>query len=224
MCEGLGGKALADSIPYSGSQDFSRAGIVDFTVPLHPKGAQVRQAGPLSFVRVYSAGHTIAMQQPQIAQALFNRVIAGLDLATGSVVAEKNYATVHQYPSWEWQEESPVVKSEGPCYILNLGLCSPYQRQIFFNGSGVVRNYFLVADEKGKCIQNPIQPCEKTQMQTVFVEAADEVDKFDIGKQGDSGILLKILVTATVIGYIACVILLGIYWRPSRRGQLYSAL
>jgi hypothetical protein len=164
------------------------------------------------------------MQQPQIAQALFNRAIAGLDLATGNMIVEKNYTTVHQYPSWEWEEDSPTVAGDSPCYILNLGLCSPSQRKIFLNGSGTVRNYFLIADDKGKCIQNPIQPCKKTGVQSILGEAAEEADKFDIGKEEHSGILLKILVAATGIGYIACIILLGIYWRTSRHGHLYSAL
>lgn len=203
---------------------------MDFTIPLHPKGAQVRQAGPLSFVRVYSAGHTVAMQQPQIAQAVFNRAIAGLDIATGSVIAGKKYATVHQYPSWEWEEESPAAASEGPCYILNLGLCSPVQRQTYLNGSGVVRDYFLVADVKGECIQNPIQPCMKAKVQTFLGDATKDAGESDAGKldtgkshTGKDGIL-NLLVVATGIGYMICMTVLGTYWWTSKDGPLYSAL
>lgn len=186
----------------------------------------MRQAGPLSFVRVYSAGHTITMQQPQIAQAIFNRAIGGLDLATGSVdVRKEDYATVHQYPSWEWEEEPPRSPvGDGPCYVLNLGLCSPVQRQMFLNGSGIVKDYFLVADSIGECIPNPVQPCMKAKVQTAANETVDEVNTSgSMRKDKNLDMLLKALVAATGLGYIVCMTVLGFYWWTSTHNYSRSA-
>ncbi|KAJ5837123.1 Peptidase S10 serine carboxypeptidase [Penicillium robsamsonii] len=148
-CNWLGGKALSQAIHWSKAHIFQKAGIQDVVIPLYPKAAQVQQGGGLSFIRVYSAGHSVGMQQPQIAQTIYNRAIMGLDIATGSILAETSSATSYEYPSWEWEDELPPVAENNPCYTLNLGLCSESQRQIFLDGSGTVQDFFLVADGRG---------------------------------------------------------------------------
>lgn len=53
---GFGGEALSLAIPFSGSDDFADAGYADFKVGGKVAG-KTRQAGLLSFTRVFQAGH-----------------------------------------------------------------------------------------------------------------------------------------------------------------------
>jgi hypothetical protein len=56
--------------------------------------------------------------------------------------------------------ELAITKKSKPVFLeLCASSCSPVQCQMFLNGLGVVRDNFTVADDKGECIQNPIQPC-----------------------------------------------------------------
>ncbi|KAJ4415341.1 hypothetical protein N0V82_007391 [Gnomoniopsis sp. IMI 355080] len=153
-CNWLGGEAISHAIPFSYSHVFSSAGIDDISLPGYPVGAQVRQAGNLSFIRVYSASHNVGLQQPQLAQAIFQRAINGLDIASGTVPAS-GYSTKHVYKYWEHSGESLPFPLEGACYTLNLGLCSNRLRMLYLEGKTLVQDYFVVEDDKGRCVPNP---------------------------------------------------------------------
>ncbi|CAG8887255.1 unnamed protein product [Penicillium egyptiacum] len=215
-CNWLGGKALSQAIGWSKAQTFQKAGIQDLVIPLYPKAAQVQQGGGLSFIRVYSASHSVGMQQPQIAQTIYNRAIAGVDIATGSILADARYATFHEYPSWEWEDEPPPVAESNPCYTLNLGLCSERQRSMFLDGSGTVQDFFLIADGEGNCIPNPVRPCVGNKEPSTW----DSKVHLKGPKEPSSGFI--ILVSATALGYVACVGIVGFLVR--RRKHRYSRL
>ncbi|KAJ5165647.1 Peptidase S10 serine carboxypeptidase [Penicillium coprophilum] len=216
-CNWLGGKALSQAIQWSKAQTFRKAGIQDIVIPLYPKAAQVQQGGGLSFIRVYSASHSVGMQQPQIAHTIYNRAITGLDIATGSVLADASYATFHEYPSWEWEDERPPVAEDNPCYTLNLGLCSKSQRQMFLDGSGLVQDFFLIADGAGECIPNPVRPCVGNKGLPAWdlrAQVEKPKEQFNLG--------FIILVSATALGYVTCVGILGLLWVKSHKHQYAS--
>ncbi|PQE19568.1 carboxypeptidase S1 protein [Rutstroemia sp. NJR-2017a WRK4] len=159
-CNWLGGEAVSHAIPFSNSHVFSSAGIVDMSLPGYPVGAQVRQGGNLSFIRVYSASHNVGLQQPQLAQTIFQRAISGLDISSGTVPAA-GYKTAHMYKQWEHSGESPPFPLEGACYTWNLGLCSDRLRKLYLEGKTLVQDYFVVEDDKGRCVENPVRPCAR---------------------------------------------------------------
>lgn len=109
---------------------------------------------------MYSAGHNVGLQQPQLAQTIFQRAIAGFDIASGTVPVS-GYTTKHTYHQWEHSADSPPFPLEGACYTWNLGLCSDRLRVLYLAGKTLVQDYFVVEDDKGRCVTNPVRPCAR---------------------------------------------------------------
>jgi hypothetical protein len=68
-----------------------------------------REAGPLSFTRIFEAGHAMPYYQPKAALQLFNRTINSWDIATGTVeidVDAGDYATEGEERSTYWNGPS----------------------------------------------------------------------------------------------------------------------
>jgi hypothetical protein len=55
---------------------------------------QVKQAGKFSFIRIYESGHEVPFYQPVVALEMFERAVAGLDIATGKTEVGAGYLTV----------------------------------------------------------------------------------------------------------------------------------
>ena len=53
----------------------------------------MRQYGNLSFTRIYESGHEVPFYQPVASLAMFQRVLANLDLATGTEALTGTYET-----------------------------------------------------------------------------------------------------------------------------------
>jgi len=79
-CNWLGGQAVALEIDAPG---FTSAGYTDILTSDAIVHGQVKQAGNYAFARVYYSGHEVPFYQPLLALELFERVIAGKDVATG---------------------------------------------------------------------------------------------------------------------------------------------
>lgn len=90
-CNWLGGEVVSNEI---GAPGFSSAGYVDLITADNIPHGQVRQSAKFSFVRVYESGHEVPFYQPLASLAIFERAIAGLDIATGAQVAGAGYVTV----------------------------------------------------------------------------------------------------------------------------------
>jgi hypothetical protein len=58
ICNWLGNRRWVDSLDWAGSEDWDIAADVEWDVRGQPAGA-VKAVGPLSFVRVYKAGHMV---------------------------------------------------------------------------------------------------------------------------------------------------------------------
>jgi hypothetical protein len=111
------------------------------------------------------------MQQPRIALEIFNRANSGLDIATGLISASSlsckdDACDGKEYYSTTGPATTRPMKLERPktpmpaCYVLNLGACSEEQRTAYLNGSGIVKDFFLVEFSDGRCVPNPVSPCE----------------------------------------------------------------
>lgn len=90
-CNWLGGQAVSLLVDSPG---FSSSGYVNISTDDGVVHGQVRQSGQFAFVRVYQSGHEVPFYQPLLALTMFERVINGLDVATGKVTASSGYKTV----------------------------------------------------------------------------------------------------------------------------------
>lgn len=90
-CNWLGGEVVSNEI---GAPGFSSAGYVDLATDDNVVHGQVKQSAKFSFVRIYESGHEVPFYQPLASLAIFERAIAGLDIATGMVPATEGYLTV----------------------------------------------------------------------------------------------------------------------------------
>ncbi|KAJ4414554.1 hypothetical protein N0V82_007849 [Gnomoniopsis sp. IMI 355080] len=94
-CNWLGGQAVAEKIDAPG---FSSAGYTDIVTSDAIVHGQVKQSANYAFARVYYSGHEVPFYQPLLSLEMFERVIAGKDVATGAstIAAASNstYTTV----------------------------------------------------------------------------------------------------------------------------------
>lgn len=90
-CNWLGGEKVAEEVAAKG---FSAAGYVNITTSDDIVHGQVKQAGKFSFTRIYESGHEVPFYQPLASLELFERIINGLDIATGEKNVTSCYMTV----------------------------------------------------------------------------------------------------------------------------------
>jgi len=92
-CNWLGNQVVADNIEAPG---FSSAGFENVSTSDGVVHGQVKQSDTFAFVRVYESGHEVPFYQPEIALSMFERVIGGLDVATGEarIAQSGGYATM----------------------------------------------------------------------------------------------------------------------------------
>ncbi|KAL0436384.1 UNVERIFIED_CONTAM: Serine carboxypeptidase-like 47 [Sesamum radiatum] len=79
ICNWLGNSRWVDDMTWSGQQDFLSAPSVPFTVDGAKAGEQ-KSHGPLTFLKVYNAGHMVPMDQPKASLEMLRRWIAGKPL------------------------------------------------------------------------------------------------------------------------------------------------
>ena len=89
-CNYLGGQVVADEISPPG---YVQAGYVPIQTSDGITHGMVRQTGKYSFVRIYESGHEVPFYQPLVSLEMFERAIAGLDIATGKVEVAAGYLT-----------------------------------------------------------------------------------------------------------------------------------
>ena len=90
-CNWLGGQVVSNEI---GAPGFDSAGYVNLSTDDNVVHGQVKQSAKFSFVRIYESGHEVPFYQPLASLAIFERAIAGLDIATGTEEAAAGYVTV----------------------------------------------------------------------------------------------------------------------------------
>ncbi|EME81428.1 uncharacterized protein MYCFIDRAFT_52091 [Pseudocercospora fijiensis CIRAD86] len=148
ICNWFGGEAISLAIPWKHQKEFAEAGYEDIRVNASYVGGQVRQYGPLSFTRVFQAGHTVPGYQPETAWRIFTRALGSQDVATGlKGIQDKDgkwYASTGP-------KDSRSVKNVLPpqpkviCYVGDVnGTCTNEQFASLLTGKAVVKNFFLV--------------------------------------------------------------------------------
>ncbi|TVY56338.1 Carboxypeptidase S1-like protein [Lachnellula cervina] len=91
-CNWLGGGVVAHEVNAPG---FASAGYTNISTSDAIVHGQVKQAGLFSFARIYESGHEVPFYQPLAALEIFERVIKGRDIETGTcgVGAGSGYVT-----------------------------------------------------------------------------------------------------------------------------------
>ena len=87
-CNWLGGEAVAAEID---AQGWSSAGYQNLSTSDGVVHGVVKQSGNYSFVRVYDAGHSVPFYKPLAALTMFERMINGVDIATGQQKVTAGY-------------------------------------------------------------------------------------------------------------------------------------
>lgn len=89
-CNWLGGEVVSHEI---GAPGYEKAGYTDIISSDGIVHGQVKQAGKFSFLRIYESGHEVPFYQPVVALEMFQRAVAGLDIATGKAKVGPGYLT-----------------------------------------------------------------------------------------------------------------------------------
>ena len=160
----MGGEQMSLALSHAHSKEFVNAGYTDLRIRDREVGAQTRQYGNLSYTRVYQAGHQVSAFQPEIAFTIFQRVLHGQDVATGSLdidfleTQNLTYATIGPAQSSSTNTTLPEIP-DIPCYTLNVEECTDEQRRHYFDGTAVVEDYFITDFGDGTCSPNPVKAC-----------------------------------------------------------------
>lgn len=106
-CNWLGIEVVAAKLGVPG---FDAAGYANMTMSDGKSYGQTKQSGKFSFTRVYEAGHEVPFYQPLAALEMLERVINGLDIATGTVAVAVEYATTGPESSLWYQEGNATTQ------------------------------------------------------------------------------------------------------------------
>lgn len=151
QCNWYGGEAISNAISSSLSPAFAKAGYTEIHVNDTYIGGMVRQAGNLSFARVFQAGHQVPYYQRETAFKIFNRVMSDKDIATGNVstaghgeMAGSLYRTQGPNSIANVSHELPP-RAPDECYFWNIfQTCTPDQMRLIAKGQAIFQDYILV--------------------------------------------------------------------------------
>ncbi|CAI4210324.1 unnamed protein product [Parascedosporium putredinis] len=145
----FGGEALTKSIPFNASAPFLSAGYQDFLVQGAIAG-KTRQAGLLSFTRIFQAGHAIPFYNPPATYALFRRAMSNTDIPRGLLpasAADASFSTSGPKSIRHLTQVAGPVRGSTFCYVLApplvLGQCSAEQLAGLQDGSALVVDFIV---------------------------------------------------------------------------------
>jgi hypothetical protein len=129
---------------------FRAAGYAPIVTNTSYSGGLVRQAGNLSFSRVFQAGHHVAAYQPETAYRIFYRAMFGRDIATGEVhVTSTNYSSEGSGSAFGVKHEAPQ-SPEPVCLVTEALLaCATNQVEALKAGTAVVVGDVVVEPRPG---------------------------------------------------------------------------
>ncbi|KAM7215131.1 hypothetical protein V8F06_009449 [Rhypophila decipiens] len=111
----------------------------------------VRQAGKLSFSRVFDAGHNVAAYQPKAVFTIFGRAMNGLDVATGEEKLGSDYQSEGEKDSFGLKNlvpEKPIV--EPTCLVyMPASTCTVEQVLALINGTAKVEEFVVTEPSAG---------------------------------------------------------------------------
>lgn len=176
MCTWKGGEQVSLAIDHSHKDAFAKAGYQDIKVNRGYVGGHVRQAGNLTFARVYQAGHHLPAYQPETAFRIFERVITGKSVATGEDIDPATYATTGPSNSTTILKAPPM--REPTCYLRNIATCT-------------YEEWLAIGSHQGTLNNGVWTPSNSTFTLGIYQPGGDkddeDKDKKDEGKQQGGG-------------------------------------
>jgi hypothetical protein len=107
-CPWLGGEATALAAKYPFATQFKESGYEKIVTNKTYSGGVVKQYDNFSFSRIYDAGHSVGMYQPETMYQIFMRSMFGKNVATGEKSAHK-YASKGLTSSLDIRNKLPAV-------------------------------------------------------------------------------------------------------------------
>ena len=143
LCNWRGGEAVSFAVAAAASNytsSFNSAGYSPIITNESYIGGVVRQAGNLSFSRIYDAGHEIPAYQPETMFTLFSRIIqGGNDLSSGQPADLATFRSKGDANSTAVNHAPPMALPT--CFLRNVAAtCSQGQQIMLQSGSGVIIN------------------------------------------------------------------------------------
>lgn len=146
QCNWLGGEAISNALSSTAS-GFETAKYSEIQTNGSYVGGLVRQAGNLSFSRVFQAGHEVPYYQPETAYQIFNRVMFGADVATGLDSVEE-YVSGGFESAWS-DSEIPEPEGKTHCYLWDvLETCTPAEVAVLASGKAVMEDHVLIGQQE----------------------------------------------------------------------------
>jgi hypothetical protein len=111
VCNWLGGEVIATRIE---AANYTLAGFANISTSDGQVHGQVRQAGHFAFARFYESGHEVPFYKPLAALEMFERVVNGRDIETGTIDLSQSpgYVTVGDEKSTFREGNKTVQQSE----------------------------------------------------------------------------------------------------------------
>jgi carboxypeptidase D len=146
-CNWLGAENISLSLDFPGQDKFAASGYAELITNATYIGGITRQAGDLSFNRVFESGHYAAGSQPETTYRIFERSMRNLDTATGKVKVDKGcgYQTKGPLDSWSWRNVLPAAPPIVCTTWDVLDTCTPNQASALADGTAIIQNDFVVS-------------------------------------------------------------------------------
>ncbi|CAJ2503139.1 Uu.00g105330.m01.CDS01 [Anthostomella pinea] len=145
-CNWYGGENVSLSLDFASAEGFRAAGYEPIATNSSYQGGLVREHGPLSFSRVFQAGHGVAGYQPETLSRIFERAMFGRDVATGntSLAQTTDYSTQGPGTVYDVLNVLPEPK-ESTCFVVDAPFTfTNEQLSALIDGSAVVRDWVVV--------------------------------------------------------------------------------
>jgi hypothetical protein len=143
-CNWYGGENVSLSLEFDEAEKFRDSGYQPIVTNASYSGGLVREHGPLSFSRIYQAGHGVAGYQPETLSVLFDRVMFGRDVSTGEVELTDAFATKGPKTVYDVLSNVPEPM-ENRCFVpLASSTCTKEQQMALLDGSAVVEDWVVV--------------------------------------------------------------------------------
>lgn len=154
-CAWTGAEAVSLALEHDKKEDterFRQAGYADISVGGASKGkGVVRQAGRLSFSRVFDAGHNVAAYQPEVVFNIFERAMSGKDIATGKEEEDEDYETEGPVDSFVIKNQVPEKPLVEPACLVYApaSTCTEEQVLALMNGTAKVDDFVVTEPSAG---------------------------------------------------------------------------
>lgn len=151
-CNWLGAENVSLVMDHPGAAAFRAAGYAPIVTNATYEGGVVRQHVNLSFSRVFQAGHSVAAYQPETVFRIFQRAMAGKDVASGAVDVRaragegSDYSSHGPASSFDIKTEPPATRRAPVCLVMDASItCAANQLDALRDGSAVTQDFVVVS-------------------------------------------------------------------------------